>query len=73
MERIKGSSVVIHTDIFGQTPADENDTSCLIGNEPPFGAAVGFEGYNRKVRRYAEKHGVSLNKAFDAIYGGKGR
>jgi len=30
------------------------------------------DGYNRRVRRYAEKHNVSLDKAFAAIYGKKG-
>lgn len=72
MEQIKGSSVVVRTDTFGQMPEDKNDTSCHIGNEAPLDA-VCSEGYNRRVRRYAEKHGVSLDKAFAAIYGGKGR
>lgn len=68
MEQIKGSSIVFHTDTFDQMPKDKDDTSCHTGNE-----VVCFEGYNRKVRRYAKKHDVSLDKAFDAIYGGKGK
>lgn len=71
MEQIKGSSIVLHTDTFNRVPEDKSDTSCHTGNENPLGACL--DGYNRRVRRYARKHGVSLDKAFAAIYGGKGK
>lgn len=70
MEQIKGSSVALHTDAFNQTPEDENDTSCHMGNELPFGAYPP-DGYNRRVHRYARKHGITLEKAFAKIHGGK--
>ena len=70
MEQVNGSSIVLRTDTFGQVLEDKDDTSCHTGNENPFGACL--DGYNRKVRRYARKHGVSLDKAFTAIYGGRG-
>ena len=71
MERTKGPSAASHADTSNQAPEDEGDTSCHMGNENPFGAYP--VGYNRKVHRYAKKHGVPLDKAFAAIYGGKGR
>lgn len=71
MEQIKGSSIVFHTDTFGQMPEDKDDTSCHTGNENPFGVCP--DGYNRRVHRYAMKHGVPLDKAFAAIYGGNGK
>ena len=53
------------------TLAFRTATPFCIGNELPPGVTVA--GYNRKVHRYAKKHGVPLDKAFAAIYGGKGK
>lgn len=41
-----------------------------IGNELPPGVTVAE--YNRVVRRYSEKHGVTLDEAFAVIYCKKG-
>lgn len=41
-----------------------------VGNELPPGVTVAE--YNRTVRRYAEKHDITLDEAFAAIYCKKG-
>ena len=42
----------------------DSTTSCHCNNQP---TAIKF-GYNRKVSRYAKKHGITADEAFKRLY-----
>lgn len=50
-------------------PEDVNDTSIDSNDEVPYYKYI----YNRAVRRYAKKHNLSFEDAFDKLYENKNK